>query len=341
MDEGTGADYDDDFVRIAEHEGAQFMEFPKEENETILLSTLQAQFPHAIGLKYKGGSGAWRAIREAENVLDAPKGGWGDRTYYLSMAETHKRPLDNGAVSDDCKHRQIVQPNPLLQDLAVIGLPYKTTDEELRSYFENNYGELVFSEVKYERETGKSRGFGFVRFKEEKAANSAVNGYHYFEGRRVEVRMKKDRPMKMFIGRVPHGTTVEDLNQHFSQYGQLTDTYIPTPFRNYAFITFASSEDAKNCMVDTHMLNGNRLNVIERNERNPDKDKQNADQNSYPGNNGMFAGGFTGNPGFIDYPNGVPGGGGQPNGMDAAKNGGAMDSDLKSMLYQFLANQKL
>ena len=61
--------------------------------------------------------------------------------------------------------------------------------------------------------------------------------------------------MKMFIGRVPHGTTVEDLNRHFSQYGQLTDTYIPTPFRNYAFITFASSEDAKNCMVDTHMLN--------------------------------------------------------------------------------------
>merc|ERR1719376_1915729 len=108
----------------------------------------------------------------------------------------------------------------------------------------------------------------------------------------------------MFIGRVPHGTTVEDLNRHFSQYGQLTDTYIPTPFRNYAFITFASSEDAKNCMVDTHMLNGNRLNVIERNERNPDKDKmqQNADQNGYQGNNpAMFAaGGFGG--GFMDYP---------------------------------------
>ena len=60
--------------------------------------------------------------------------------------------------------------------------------------------------------------------------------------------------MKMFIGRLPHGTTTQDLEAHFSEYGQLTDTYIPTPFRNFAFITFASTEDAKSCMRETHFL---------------------------------------------------------------------------------------
>ena len=50
----TTTEFDDDFVRVVEHEGGQFMEFPKEDNGSILLSTLQAQFPHAIGLKYKG-----------------------------------------------------------------------------------------------------------------------------------------------------------------------------------------------------------------------------------------------------------------------------------------------
>ena len=54
VEDGGTTEFDDDFVRIAEHEGSPFMEFPKEENESILLSTLQAQFPHAIGLKYKG-----------------------------------------------------------------------------------------------------------------------------------------------------------------------------------------------------------------------------------------------------------------------------------------------
>ena len=84
--------------------------------------------------------------------------------------------------------------------------------------------------------------------------------------------------------------------------------------------------------------------MIERNERNPDKDKmhENPDQNGYQGNNpAMFAGGFGG--GFMDYSAQAPPP--QQNGaMDGgqAKNGGVtMDSDLKSMLYQFLANQKL
>ena len=31
--------------------------------------------------------------------------------------------------------------------MAVIGLPFKTTNEELKEYFEKNYGELVYSEV--------------------------------------------------------------------------------------------------------------------------------------------------------------------------------------------------
>lgn len=350
LDDDVSGDYDEDFVKIAEHEGASFMEFPKEENETILLSTIQAQFPHAIGLKYKGSSGAWRAIREADNVLDAPKGGWGDRVYYLSLNDAHTkgRPeCNNSNVTSPL--RKIAPTNQLLQDLAVIGLPFKTTEEELRTYFESNYGDLAFCEIKMDRETGKSRGFGFIRFKDEAAAKQAVNGHHYIEGRRVEVRMKKDKPMKMFIGRVPHGTTVDDLNRHFSQYGQLTDTYIPTPFRNYAFITFASSEDAKNCMQDTHMLNGNRLNVIERNERNPEKDRLQKEVENGGGFGteamSMFRAGYgtkynpremQGN--FMDYT--------AQNGVDTSakqngNNNNNMDSDLRNMLYQFLANQKL
>ena len=77
---------DEDFIKITSREGTEFMEFPKENDGTILLSTIQAQFPRAIGLKYKGSSGAWRAVREANNVLDAPKSGWGDRIYCLTVS---------------------------------------------------------------------------------------------------------------------------------------------------------------------------------------------------------------------------------------------------------------
>ena len=76
----------DDHIKISEKEGSEFMEFPKEENNTVLLSTIQAQFPDAIGLKYKGSSGAWRAIRAVDNVLEGPKGSWGRRIYCLTLS---------------------------------------------------------------------------------------------------------------------------------------------------------------------------------------------------------------------------------------------------------------
>ena len=60
--------------------------------------------------------------------------------------------------------------------------------------------------------------------------------------------------MKMFVGRLPNGTTQEDLNKYFSQFGELTDTYIPTPFRNFAFLTYASTEDGRACLRENHVL---------------------------------------------------------------------------------------
>lgn len=79
-------DADDDFIKIAESEDTEFMEFPKEEDGSLLLTTVQTQFPNAIGIKYKGSSGAYRAIREADNVLVAPKGGWEDIVYIVTVS---------------------------------------------------------------------------------------------------------------------------------------------------------------------------------------------------------------------------------------------------------------
>ena len=61
--------------------------------------------------------------------------------------ETNKRRFDDH-LDNGITERKIVHLNPLLQDMAVIGLPYKTTDEELKDYFESNYGELAYSEVR-------------------------------------------------------------------------------------------------------------------------------------------------------------------------------------------------
>ena len=75
------------FVKIAQQESSDdIMELPREKEGTILLSTIQAQFPSAIGLKYKSSSGGWRGIRAVDNVLDPPFGGWGETTYFITQS---------------------------------------------------------------------------------------------------------------------------------------------------------------------------------------------------------------------------------------------------------------
>src|SRR5688572_27472124 len=61
--------------------------------------------------------------------------------------------------------------------LYVGGLPFSTTDDELQSAFAA-HGTVSSAKVITDRDTGRSKGFGFVEFENEdegKAAESAMN----------------------------------------------------------------------------------------------------------------------------------------------------------------------
>jgi len=86
--------------------------------------------------------------------------------------------------------------------LFVGGLPFATTDDELRELFAA-HGEIVSARVVTDRETGRSRGFGFVEFAEDaagKAAQQALNGSEV-GGRTIKVdeaQSRDDRPRRDF-----------------------------------------------------------------------------------------------------------------------------------------------
>lgn len=77
------------FVKVSEDESMDnFIELPTEKFGGMLLSTLQAQYPNAIGLKYKSPSGSWRGIRLSENTLAPPFEGWGEIVYSITLSKT-------------------------------------------------------------------------------------------------------------------------------------------------------------------------------------------------------------------------------------------------------------
>lgn len=88
--------------------------------------------------------------------------------------------------------------------LFVGGLPFSTTDDELQQLFAQ-HGTVVSAVVVKDRDTGRSKGFGFVEFEndeEGKAAEKALNGSD-LGGRSItvnEARPKEDRPRRDFGG---------------------------------------------------------------------------------------------------------------------------------------------
>lgn len=78
--------------------------------------------------------------------------------------------------------------------LFVGGLAWGTTDESLRQAFEP-FGNLVDAKVIKDRETGRSRGFGFITFEDSDACGKAMremNGAS-IDGRAIRVNEAEDR----------------------------------------------------------------------------------------------------------------------------------------------------
>ncbi len=79
--------------------------------------------------------------------------------------------------------------------LFVGGLSWDTNEESLRSAF-GSFGELTEAKVINDRETGRSRGFGFVAFSSEEAAREAIEKMNgaTVDGRQIRVNAAESRP---------------------------------------------------------------------------------------------------------------------------------------------------
>jgi RNA recognition motif-containing protein len=78
--------------------------------------------------------------------------------------------------------------------LFVGNLPNNITEDELTSEFKE-YGEIHSLKIITDRETGRSRGFGFIEMSDN-AARNAIEGLNDTEiqGRRISVNVAQERP---------------------------------------------------------------------------------------------------------------------------------------------------
>jgi len=83
----------------------------------------------------------------------------------------------------------------MAKKLYVGGLPYQTTNDELKAYFEA-VGAVTSATIIMDKMTGRSKGFGFVEMENDADAEKAISTYDGkdYEGRNLTVN--EARPME-------------------------------------------------------------------------------------------------------------------------------------------------
>lgn len=68
-------------------------------------------------------------------------------------------------------------------------------------------------------------------------------------------------PAKVFVGRCTEDIGAEDLREYFAKFGEVTDVFIPKPFRAFAFVTFLESDVAQALCGEDHIVKGVSVHV--------------------------------------------------------------------------------
>ncbi|XP_076337497.1 uncharacterized protein LOC143239828 isoform X1 [Tachypleus tridentatus] len=161
--------------------------------------------------------------------------------------------------------------------LFIGGLSWETTQENLETYF-SRFGEVVDCVVMKNNETGRSRGFGFVTFKDPNCVSIVLaSGPHELDGRTIDPKACNPRGMnkgnmkkggnfpKVFLRGLPSNCTETMLREFFSKYGKVMEVVIMydqerKKSRGFGFLSFEKEEYVHRVCADHYVtINGKQI----------------------------------------------------------------------------------
>jgi RNA recognition motif-containing protein len=89
----------------------------------------------------------------------------------------------------------------MAKKLYVGNLSYNTTEDTLRNLF-SEFGSVASAKIIFNRDTGESKGFGFIEMSTDEEAGAAITGANgrEFEGRQLRVNEAMDKPRRDRFG---------------------------------------------------------------------------------------------------------------------------------------------
>ncbi|KAM3940347.1 heterogeneous nuclear ribonucleoprotein D-like isoform 2-T4 [Leptodactylus fuscus] len=135
------------------------------------------------------------------------------------------------------------------------GLSWDTSKKDLTEYL-SRFGEVVDCTIKTDPVTGRSRGFGFVLFKDAISVDKVLETKeHKLDGKLIDPKRAKalkgkEPPKKVFVGGLSPDTTEEQIKEYFGGFGDIENIELPMDTktnerRGFCFITYTDEEPVK------------------------------------------------------------------------------------------------
>jgi len=194
------------------------------------------------------------------------------------------------------------------------GIHRSTTQDGLKHYFEK-FGEVKVVKLMMDKETGNSRGFGFVTYVDPSCISQVMGSKpHTLDGKIIDpkpcspkhvLQQKKlgaqfPKTHKIFLGGVSMEATEEDVRQYFSKYGSVVEvnfvvdkTDSSRPHKGFGFVTFEEESSVDQAVAKHyHIIKDKRTEA----KRAETKEKTNSAQmmmgmNMTPNMMGLVTGG--------------------------------------------------
>ncbi|XP_075228910.1 TAR DNA-binding protein 43-like [Lycorma delicatula] len=86
-----------------------------------------------------------RGVRLVDGRLHPPDDGWGNNVFYCVFPKENKRKSDDHLENSTAKTKR-TETKMKCTDLIILGLPWKTSEQQLREYFES-FGEVLMAQA--------------------------------------------------------------------------------------------------------------------------------------------------------------------------------------------------